>query len=364
MSEVKMSKTQVIDWSKAKVTEQNPCGVYGVDFIEYSGPDATYFENLFSKLGFTEVANITDKKIKLFRQGDINFILNTEPGTFSKQFSESHGPCISATGFRVGDAEQAFNTAIKRGAKAFDGSETSRGASPFFAIYGIGESLVYFVDKKNHDELYTNIFGLKDNSIQPKGHGLKVVDHFTNNVPVGEMQKWCDFYEKIFNFREARYFDIKGKSTGLISKVMRSPCSQFSIPINEPSDKKSQIQEYLDEYKGSGIQHLAMTTDDIVPTLEILRKDLEFLNPPPTTYYDQLKERLPMVTEDLKRLEKNAILVDGDHDGYLLQIFTKNVIGPIFYEVIQRKGHDGFGNGNFQALFDAIEADQRARGYL
>lgn len=214
--------------------------------------------------------------------------------------------------------------------------------------------------------MYKNIFGLADNdNIRPYGLGMKIVDHFTNNVPVGEMQKWCDFYEKVFNFREARYFDIKGKSTGLISKVMRSPCSLFSVPINEPSDSKSQIQEYLDEYKGSGIQHIAMITDDIVPTLENMRKnEMEFLNPPPNTYYGQLKDRLPQVTEDLNRLEKNAILVDGDHDGYLLQIFTKNVIGPVFFEVIQRKGHDGFGNGNFQALFDAIEADQKARGYL
>lgn len=360
-----MSNIQIIDWSKAKATTENPCGIYGVDFIEYSGADASHFEKLFTKMGFSEIAKIADKNIKLFRQGDINFILNCEPGTFSRTFSDEHGPCISATGFRVGDAEQAFKAAIKRGAKAYDGSETSRGASPFFAIYGIGNSLVYFIDKKNHDELYTKIFGLKDNSVRPIGYGLLQVDHFTNNVPVGEMQKWCDFYEKVFNFREARYFDIKGKSTGLISKVMRSPCSQFSIPINEPSDKKSQIQEYLDEYKGSGIQHLALTTENIIPTLETIRETkLEFLNPPPNTYYTQLKERLPGVTEDLKRLEKNAILVDGDHDGYLLQIFSKNVIGPIFYEIIQRKGHDGFGNGNFQALFDAIEADQRARGYL
>jgi 4-hydroxyphenylpyruvate dioxygenase len=360
-----MSNTPTYEWSKAKITENNPCGIYGVDFIEYSGPDAAHFEKLFSKMGFSELAQIPNKNIKLFRQGDINFVLNCEPKTFGFQFAEQHGPAAASTGFRVADAELAFKTAISRGARAYDGNETSRGATPFFAIYGIGDSLVYFIDKKNHVDLYTKNFALKDNSIQPKGFGLKMVDHFTNNVPVGEMQKWCDFYEKIFNFREARYFDIKGKSTGLISKVMRSPCSQFSIPINEPSDKKSQIQEYLDEYKGSGIQHIALTTDDIIPTLETIReKQLEFLNPPPNTYYQQLKERLPMVSEDLNRLEKNAILVDGDHDGYLLQIFTKNVIGPIFYEVIQRKGHDGFGNGNFQALFDAIEADQRARGYL
>lgn len=355
-----------IDWSKAKITEQNPIGLHGVDFLEYSGPDAAHFEGLFLRLGMTEIGFVPNKKIKLYRQGDINFILNTEPGTFAAAFAKAHGPSVVSSGFRVADADKAFENAVARGAKPYDGNETLRGATPFKAIYGIGDSLVYFIDQKNHNKLYTEIFGIKDNDdVRPKGLGLKIVDHFTNNVPVGEMNKWSDFYERVFNFHEAKYFDIKGKSTGLLSKAMRSPCSLFSIPINEPSDPKSQIQEYLDEYKGSGIQHIALTSDDIVPTLEDLRaKKMEFLNAPPGTYYSMLKERLPMVSEDIARLEKNAILVDGDHDGYLLQIFTKNVIGPVFFEVIQRKGHDGFGNGNFQALFDAIEADQRARGYL
>ncbi len=354
-----------INWKAANVSENNPCGLYGVDFIEYAGPEAAYFEKLFSKMGFIEISKIENKMIKLYRQGDINFILNCEPATFAADFSKKHGPCISSTGFRVSNAAVAFETALYRGARAYDGSDLYRGATPFFAIYGIGDSLIYFIDENNHNLLYEKNFQLKDNSVRPAGVGLQIVDHFTNNVPVGEMQKWCDFYEKTFNFREARYFDIKGKSTGLVSKVMRSPCSLFSVPINEPTDSKSQIQEYLEEYKGSGIQHLAMTTENIIPTLENLKSNqVEFLNSPPQAYYSQLKDRLPMVSEDLNRLQKNAILVDGDHDGYLLQIFSKNVVGPIFYEVIQRKGHDGFGEGNFQALFDAIEADQRERGYL
>jgi 4-hydroxyphenylpyruvate dioxygenase len=354
-----------INWNDGQTTEQNPCGLNGVDFIEYSGPEAKHFENLFTKLGFIELGQVPNKNIKLYRQGDINFILNCEENTFASDFSKEHGPCASATGFRVGNAAKAFETAIARGAKVYDGNEKSRGATPYFAIYGIGESLVYFIDENNHKDLYEKQFGVKDNSVRPTGLGLQYVDHFTNNVPVGEMQKWCDFYEKVFNFREARYFDIKGKSTGLISKVMRSPCSKFSVPINEPKDDKSQIQEYIEEYKGSGIQHIAMITENIIPTIDKLKANqVEFLNAPPTTYYNQLIERLPMVSEDLIKLQKNAILVDGDHDGYLLQIFSKNVIGPIFYEVIQRKGHDGFGEGNFQALFDAIEADQRERGYL
>lgn len=358
-----MASTQ-INWNAGLITEQNPIGLNGVDFLEYSGPDAVYFENLFTKLGFTEISQIAGKKIKLYRQGDINFILNCETGTFANQFYTSHGPSVCATGFRVGDATKAFEAAIKRGAKAYEGSQQSRGATPFLAVYGIGDSLIYFIDEKNYVELYKGQFKLTDAYIRPSGD-LNIVDHFTNNVPVGEMQKWCDFYEHVFNFREARYFDIRGKATGLISKVMRSPCNKFSVPINEPTDSKSQIQEYLDEYKGSGIQHIAMTTDQIIPTLENLRKnEMHFLNSPPPTYYQQLKERLPQISEDISRLQKNAILVDGDQHGYLLQIFTKNVIGPVFYEVIQRKGHDGFGEGNFQALFDAIEADQRERGYL
>ena len=355
-----------IEWSKAKITEQNPIGLYGVDFIEYTGTDALHFEKLFIKLGFREVGKIDGKNIRLFRQGDINFILNTEPNTFAAEFAKAHGPGVSSTGFRVANATRAFEAAIKKGAKAYDGSQDSRGATPYLAIYGIGDSLIYFIDQEKHEDLYENRFKVTNNSAHfPQGLGLQIVDHFTNNVPKGEMQKWCDFYTNVLNFREARYFDIKGKSTGLISKVMRSPCSMFSVPINEPSDTKSQIQEYLDEYKGSGIQHIAMITPQILPTLEKLKANqVEFLSSPPDTYYKMLMERLPQVSEDIANLQKNAVLVDGDAHGYLLQIFSKNVIGPIFYEVIQRKGHDGFGEGNFQALFDAIETDQRERGYI
>lgn len=344
---------------------QNPCGLNGVDFVEYSGPDSQYFESLFKRMGFKQVGEIHGKNIKLFRQGDINFILNCEPQTFSSKFSQAHGPCISATGFRVANANEAFATAVSRGAKPFEGSEQERGATAFPAVYGIGDSLIYFIDKENSEKLYKDNFMVSEADAAPEGLGLKLVDHFTNNVPKGEMDKWCQFYEQVFNFREARYFDIKGKQTGLFSKVMRSPCGKFSVPINEPTGAKSQIQEYLEEYKGSGIQHLAFTTENISATLESMKdSEVQFLTPPPHSYYAMLKERLPMVTEDLTRLEANAILVDGDHDGYLLQIFTKNIIGPIFYELIQRKNHFGFGEGNFQALFDAIERDQMERGYL
>ena len=349
----------------AQITEQNPIGLNGVDFIEYAGADGHFFETLFKRFGFKEVGSMHGKNIKLFRQADVNFILNCEPQTFAMNFAQTHGPSICSTGFRVVDAEHAFKTALARGARAYDGNDHQKGAAPFPAIYGIGDSLIYFIDEKNQTRLYNEIFNVKPEDKAPAGVGLLAVDHFTNNVPRGEMQKWCDFYTKIFNFREARYFDIRGSKTGLISKVMRSPCGLFSVPINEPTESKSQIQEYLDEYKGSGIQHLAMLTNDIVQTLETLKdSEIQFLTPPPHTYYSMLNDRVPNVTENIERLEKNAILVDGDEHGYLLQIFTKNLIGPIFYELIQRKGHDGFGDGNFQALFDAIERDQAERGYL
>jgi 4-hydroxyphenylpyruvate dioxygenase len=348
-----------------KITEQNPIGLNGVDFIEYSGPDAAYFENTFKRYAFKQVGQVHGKNIKLFRQGDINYILNCEPQTFATDFAQAHGPSVCATGFRVLDAEHAFKTAIARGAKAYDGNDHQKGGTPFPAIYGIGDSLIYFMDQKNQDKLYKEIFDVSAEDQGPVGVGFKVIDHFTNNVPQGEMQKWCDFYIKTFNFREARFFDIRGAKTGLVSKVMRSPCGKFSVPINEPTESKSQIQEYLDEYKGSGIQHIALLTENILESLEAVKSsDIQFLTPPPHSYYEMLPERIPNITEDLERLEKNAILVDGDEHGYLLQIFTKNTFGPIFFELIQRKGHDGFGDGNFQALFDAIERDQKERGYL
>ncbi len=347
------------------VHAQNPVGLNGVDFIEYASSDRVYLQSLFEKMGFKKVSQTTNKNIQLYRQGNINFILNHEPDTFASRFVKSHGPSICSTGFKVFDAEQAFKVAVERGAVPFTGSDHDKGATPFRAVYGIGGSLIYFIDDKIHQKLYTETFPIADIDQKPAGVGLVDVDHFTNNVPRGEMQKWCDFYQNVFNFRETRYFNIKGNATGLESKVMRSPCGKFSVPINEPTDTKSQIQEYLDEYKGSGIQHLAMTTENIVKTLETMKNSqVQFLSPPPNSYYAMLKDRLPNVVEDLGRLEKNAILVDGDHDGYLLQIFTKNIIGPIFYELIQRKNHSGFGEGNFQALFDAIERDQRERGYL
>jgi 4-hydroxyphenylpyruvate dioxygenase len=344
--------------------QANPLGLDGLEFIEFASPDVKILETMMDRLGMVMVAKHKTRRLRLFRQNDVNFIINEEPDSFAAHFAKIHGPCACSTGFRVEDAKEAFTVAIERGAKAFT-DEAAKAGWTQPAIYGIGDSLVYFVDQYGErGEIYENWEWISADR-RPKGKGLLAIDHMTNNVPKGEMQKWCDFYTNIFGFVERRYFDIKGKSTGLLSKVMKSPDNKFSIPINEPSDPKSQIQEYLDEYKGSGIQHIALLTHNIVNSVDSLQSSgIDFLKAPPEAYYKNLPVRLPVMREDISPLQKLGILADGDDQGYLLQIFTKNQVGPIFVEIIQRKGHDGFGDGNFQALFDAMEEDQRIRGVL
>lgn len=344
----------------------NPLGLDGLEFIEFASPKVSILETMMARLGMLMVARHKTRDLRLYRQGNINFVINNEPNSFAAQFAKEHGASACSTGFRVEDAQEAFELAVERGARPFT-DENAKSGWNVPAIYGIGDSLVYFVDKYgDRGELYDEAnWNWVTDDRHPVGKGLTAIDHMTNNVPKGEMQKWCDFYERIFGFKERRYFDIKGKSTGLISKVMVSPCNKFSIPINEPSDPKSQIQEYLDEYKGSGIQHIALLTNDIVDSVDSLMTDqIEFLSAPPQTYYDSVPKRMPNINDPIEPLQKFGILADGDEKGYLLQIFTKNQVGPIFIEIIQRKGHDGFGDGNFQALFDAMEEDQRQRGVL
>ncbi len=336
----------------------NPIGLDGIDFIEYSSPHPERMEALFNQLSFTKIGRHQTKNVDLFYQGDIHFILNNEPNSFAEDFAKTHGPSICAVGFRVQNAQHAFEDTVKRGAKPYTGETT------YPAIYGIGDSLIYFIEKYKKKTIFEDDFNIFVNKEIHTIENFFVIDHLTNNVPAGDMQKWCDFYEKLFNFREVRYFDIKGEKTGLISKVMQSPDNKIIIPINEPTDEKSQIQEYIDEYNGSGIQHLALATHDICRAVSTARKNkISFLDVP-DTYYETLPKRVPQLTEDLKTLQELRILADGDEKGYLLQIFTQNVIGPIFFEIIQRKNHDGFGEGNFQALFDAIERDQKRRGVI
>lgn len=347
----------------------NPLGLDGLDFIEFASADEHILQDMVDRLGMQLVARHQTHPLRLYRQGDINFVINSDPNSFAASFRGAHGPCACATGFRVRNAREAFAIALERGAKPFTDEKGKSGFAGLPAIYGIGDSLVYFVDQYSTNPeakgtLFDSWSWLTDER-RPVGKGLSIIDHMTNNVPKGDMQRWCGFYEKVFGFSERRYFDIKGKSTGLFSKVMRSPCGKFSIPINEPQDVKSQIQEYLDEYKGSGIQHIALLTSDIVGSVDgLMQEGIEFLKPPPDSYYNNIPTRLPNMREDIPPLKKLGILADGDDKGYLLQIFTKNQVGPIFLEIIQRKGHDGFGDGNFQALFDAMEEDQRLRGVL
>lgn len=341
----------------------NPVGLDGMEFVEFASPEPEKLDALFRAFGFKKIGKHKRKEVLLYRQGRVNFILNNEPNTFAAEFAKAHGPSICATGFRVKDAKKALEITVANGAKPID-IQNDQASHSFPAIYGIGDSAIYFIDRYSDPAHYDQDFDYFEGDRNPDGWGLELVDHLTNNVPKGDMDKWCEFYSKIFNFKEVRFFDIKGQATGLNSKVMRSPCQKITIPINEPTESKSQIQEYLDEYNGSGIQHLALLTPDICNSVRSLQENnIQFLETP-DTYYDVLQDRLPNLTENVEELKKLRILADGDEDGYLLQIFTKNMIGPIFFEIIQRKNHSGFGEGNFQALFDAIERDQRQRGYL
>lgn len=346
----------------------NPMGTDGFEFIEYAAPEPAKLAALFERMGFQAVAKHRSKNVTLYRQGDVNFILNAEPASFAQSFARIHGPSICAMAFRVKDAAKAYKRAVELGAW---GVENHAGPMELNipAIKGIGDSLIYLVDRYGargtiYDVDFVPIEGVERN---PKGVGLTYVDHLTHNVHRGRMGEWASFYERLFNFREIKYFDIEGKLTGLKSKAMTSPCGKIRIPINESSDDKSQIAEYLNAYHGEGIQHVAMGTDDIYSTVSALRsRDLPFQSTN-DTYFDQINDRLPGHGEDVARLKELQILIDGaptKGQGLLLQIFTENAIGPIFYEIIQRKGNDGFGEGNFKALFESIELDQIRRGVL
>ena len=346
----------------------NPLGTDGFEFVEYAAPDPAALGRLFEQMGFSAIAKHRSKNVLLYRQGDINFIVNAEPGSFAQGFARVHGPSICAMAFRVKDAGRAYAKLIEHGAW---GVEAHPGPMELSipAIKGIGDSLIYLVDRYGdrgtiYDVDFEYLPGVEHN---PTGVGLTYIDHLTHNVHRGRMAEWADFYERLFNFREVRYFDIEGKLTGLKSKAMTSPCGKIRIPINESTDDKSQIQEYLSAYHGEGIQHIALGTNDIYETVETLGAKGVPFQTVPDTYYEQVDTRLPGHGEDLKRLAADRILIDGaptQGGGLLLQIFTQTVIGPIFFEIIQRKGNEGFGEGNFRALFESIELDQIRRGVL
>ncbi|MBP7608316.1 MAG: 4-hydroxyphenylpyruvate dioxygenase [Steroidobacteraceae bacterium] len=343
---------------------ENPMGTDGFEFVEYTAPDPELLRSLFERMGFPVTARHRSKNVTLHRQGDVNFIINAEPGSFGQRFAQQHGPSACAMAFRVKDAAQAFKRAVDLGAKPVQNAVGPMELN-IPAIEGIGGSQVYLVDRYGENTIYDVDFIPVQEGGSLRATGLSVIDHLTHNVHRGNMAKWAGFYEKLFNFREIRYFDIEGKKTGLFSKAMTSPCGKIRIPINESQDDKSQIAEYLREYQGEGIQHIALHTSDIYATVDVLRANGIQFQETPATYYEGVAARVEGHREKLEELTKRNILIDGSaKDGILLQIFTTNVIGPIFFEVIQRKGNEGFGEGNFRALFESIELDQERRGVI
>lgn len=339
----------------------NPLELNGIDFVEFSTASPESLHRLFIDFGFSKIAKHKNKNIDLYRQGGIVFLLNYEKGTHGYNFQTEHGASISAMGWRVKNSARAIKEAVTRGAR-----ECLQGDYQTPAIYGIGDSLIYLIEPdQTGDYSYTrfDFERLQDPVLIPE-KGFMLIDHLTNNVYKGTMQKWASFYKDIFGFTEVRYFDIKGQKTGLTSYALKSPCGQFCIPINEANEAKSQINEYLEDYKGPGVQHLAFLTRDLISSMQKLKNtSIKMLDIAPD-YYKTVFDRVPNIKQDKKMIEDLNILVDGDSDGYLLQIFTKNLVGPIFIELIQRENHLSFGEGNFQALFDSIERDQMKRGVL
>ena len=347
----------------------NPLGTDGFEFVEFTSPDPHKVARQFEAMGFVATARHRSKDVLRYRQGDINFILNMEPAGQAAQFRQAHGPSANAMAFRVKDAARALELAVERGATAVQGPVGPMELN-IPAIEGIGGANLYLVDRYGACEIYDVDFRPIDGAeeaLAAADVGLGYIDHLTHNVHRGQMDHWAGFYERIFNFREIRYFDIEGQQTGLISRAMTSPCGKIRIPLNESRDAHSQIEEFLREYHGEGIQHIALGTPDIFHAVEVLREQGLTFQDTPDTYYEQLDARVAGHGESTQRLRADRILLDGaptEGQGLLLQIFTQNQIGPIFFEIIQRKGNEGFGEGNFKALFESIELDQVRRGVL
>jgi 4-hydroxyphenylpyruvate dioxygenase len=347
------------------MNKNNHVGLTGFEFIEFASPNPDALHQLFLRMGFSRLKRHKTKNIDYYRQNDIHFLINKEPGSFAMSFAEAHGPCASSTCWRVKNAADAASIAVKRGAPKSDRTDyTDQHGKEMPAIKGVGDSLIYFTDNASDPDRYEKMgfVDLEKPDIVPS-MGFHLVDHLTNNVFPGRLEPLAKFYKEVFGFEEVRYFDIRGKKTGLLSYALRSPCGSFCIPINEGTEHKSQINEYLREYKGEGIQHIALLTSNLINSMEKMPKEIETLDMD-DEYYTDVFKRLPNVTEDHEKIKKFNLLVDGDEEGYLIQIFTQNVIGPIFFEFIQRKHHLGFGEGNFGALFRAIERDQEKRGVL
>jgi 4-hydroxyphenylpyruvate dioxygenase len=340
----------------------NPLKLRGISFTEFCSADTKFMHDVFMDFGFSKLKKHNHKDVTYYNQNKIHFLLNAEKSGFSAEFTKAHGPAISSMGWVVEDAEYALNEAVARGAKPATEKDFD-----YPAIYGIGNSLIYFIDKnEGKDSIWETDFKPLAEPIVQKDKGFVEIDHLTNNVYKGTMEKWSDFYKNVFGFEEVRYFDIKGVKTALVSYALASPCGTFCIPINEgKDDNNNQIDEYLDMYDGPGVQHLAFRTTDLVASCDALKGSyIETLDIIPE-YYETIWDRVPWVKEDKEKIRQHQILVDSQAENtYLLQIFTKNLFGPIFIEMIQREGDKGFGEGNFQALFESIERDQEKRGVL
>jgi len=370
------------DAEPPSVSMENPIGTAGFEFIEFAHEDPTVLAQLFETMGFIAVARHRSKEVTLYRQGDVNFLINAEPDSFASGFAKMHGPCACAMAWRVADAAKALAHAVSLGATPVE-LPRGRGELHIPGIKGIGGSHLYFVDKfknngqQDHSTIYDIDFDwLSEPDAVPEGLGLHYIDHLTHNVHRGNMDLWAEFYTNMFGFREIRFFDIEGRHSGLFSRALTSPCGRIRIPINESRDGKGQIEEYLTAYQGEGIQHIACGCRNIHDSISLLRANgLQFMPAPPDSYYDRVDDRLPGHGESLDLLRKNGLLIDGEAaidatDGngsmtkVLLQVFSTTVIGPIFFEFIERKGDEGFGEGNFKALFESIEEDQIRRGVL
>ncbi|WP_119154078.1 4-hydroxyphenylpyruvate dioxygenase [Caldimonas tepidiphila] len=349
----------------------NPMGLMGFEFVEFASHTPGVLEPIFEKMGFTEVARHRSKDVSLYRQGDINFIVNREPHSLASYFAAEHGPSACGLAFRVRDSHKAYARALELGAQPVE-IPTGPMELRLPAIKGIGGAPLYLIDRfEDGKSIYDIDFEfLPGVERHPVGHGFKVVDHLTHNVYRGRMKYWADFYERIFNFREIRYFDIQGEYTGLTSKAMTAPDGQIRIPLNEESKKGSgQIEEFLMQFNGEGIQHIALLTDDLIASVDRLQMaGIPVMTAPNDVYYEMLQERLPGHGENVNELKARGILLDGSTEGggkrLLLQIFSQALLGPVFFEFIQRKGDDGFGEGNFKALFESMERDQLRRGVL
>lgn len=345
----------------------NPLGLDGFEFVEFTGPDPAAMAATFERLGFVAYAKHPAKDIVRYKQGGINMLLNRENSGQAAAFRAEHGASANGMAFRVADADKAFELALERGAKAADPAQSALGEDAR-VLQGIGGSLLYLVDrygaKGSLYDKWDTIPGADEAEAQ-NSVGLEILDHLTHNVRRGQMRTWSAFYSRVFGFTEQKYFDIKGQMTGLFSQAMIAPDQAIRIPLNESQDEQSQIEEFLRQYNGEGIQHLALATPDIYATVEKLRARGVALQDTIETYYELVDKRVPNHGEDLERMRKNRILIDGNEaEGLLLQIFTENLFGPIFFEIIQRKGNEGFGNGNFQALFESLELDQIRRGVI